>query len=64
MVNSQITDLCDFSNVWDPASWVTDGLYVDGLGLLVDRFPEILWVIGFHPLYANTESLQEYCGVR
>ena len=54
------TDLGNFSNVWDIVLWVTDGLDVDCLGLLIDRTPKLLRVIGFHPLYANIEFLEEY----
>lgn len=58
------TDLCYFSEVRNIVFRVADGLSVDGLRLLIDRFPEFFRVIGFHPLHANIEFLEQYCEVR
>lgn len=53
-----------FGNIRNIILWVADGFDVYRLGLLINRFPKFFRVVGFHPLHANAEFLQEHYEVR
>ena len=62
--NSRGIDLRNLGNIRNVILWIANGLDVDRLRLLIDRFPKFFRIIGFYPLHANIEFFEEHCEVR
>jgi hypothetical protein len=56
---SIVGDLGDSLNIWHVVSWVTNGLDVDSLGLLVNGSGDILWLVTSNELGIDAKTWKE-----